>query len=353
MSESSSEKTEQPTPKRLRDAREKGDIPKSNEVVSISVVLGAAMYFLVQGPEIFVNLKGVVSEVIDLSFTRPFNEALELISEKLINSMVSILAPLLMVVIIAAILSQIMQNGVVVAPEAARPKLSNLNPKNWFKKVFSKKNLFELFLNLFKVMVLTLSVYLAMRSSFQDVMRVHMSTIWGLLIVLGELVKTLFIYTLSSFLIIAVADWIFTKTHYTKEHMMTMEEVKREFKEMEGDPIIKSRRRQLMREMAEVNTLDSVRKAKVLIVNPTHYAVAIDYDKEVSPLPYTLAKGEGDLARRMIEVAKEEKIPIMRNAPLARQLYAEANEREHIPSSLLLQVAEVLKVVLELDKKPQ
>lgn len=351
MAESSSQKTEQPTPKKLRDSRNRGDIPKSNEVVSVCVVLGAVLYFFLQGPTIFAYLKNATENAIHIALTKPFDEAFNIISTQLIWTMVTVLSPLLVLVIIFSLLSQIMQNGFLIAPEAAKPKLSNLNPANWFKKVFSKKNLFEFAMNLFKVLILTLSVYFAMRESFLDVMRVADSNIIGFIKVCGALISNLFIYTLASFLVIAVADWLYTKAHYMKEHMMTMEEVKREFKEMEGDPIIKSRRRQLMREMAEVNTLDSVRKAKVLIVNPTHYAVAIDYDKEISPLPYMLAKGEGNLALRMIEVAKEEKIPIMRNPPLARALYADANENEHIPSSLLLQVAEVLKVVMSLDNE--
>lgn len=168
----------------------------------------------------------------------------------------------------------------------------------------------------------------------------------SLVILCGQMTVTLLLYTLTAFIVIALFDWIFTRSRYTKQHMMSMDEVKREYKEQEGDPHIKSKRKQLHREMQNQSKLDRTRKAKVLVVNPTHYAVALDYDKEKCPLPYMLAKGEGDMARRMIEVAKQERIPIMRNAPLARALFAEGNEEEIIPSDMLMQVAEILRIVI-------
>ena len=127
--------------------------------------------------------------------------------------------------------------------------------------------------------------------------------------------------------------------------MMSPDEVKQEYKEMEGDPQIKSKRRQLHQEMANQSTLANTRKAKVLITNPTHYAVAIDYEEGRTKLPVILAKGQGDLARRMIAIAKEEHIPIMRQPPLARALFAEGSEEQYVPSDLLVQVAEVLRFI--------
>lgn len=130
---------------------------------------------------------------------------------------------------------------------------------------------------------------------------------------------------------------------------MSIDEVKREFKDSEGDPQIKGQRKQLHRELMNQNTLANVRKAKVLVVNPTHFAVALDYDEEKTPLPVILAKGEGALALRMIEVAKEEGVPIMRNVPLAQALFRDGTENAYIPKDLIAPVAEVLRWVKSLQ----
>ena len=132
---------------------------------------------------------------------------------------------------------------------------------------------------------------------------------------------------------------------------MSIEEVKQEFKQSEGDPHIKQKRKQLHQEMMNQSTIANTRKAKVLVVNPTHYAVAIGFEPGVDKLPYVLAKGQGEMARRMIETAKEANIPIMRNVPLARALYADSYEGVQVPTDLLVPVAEVLKVVLQMQQQ--
>ena len=132
---------------------------------------------------------------------------------------------------------------------------------------------------------------------------------------------------------------------------MTKDEVKREYKEMEGDPHIKGKRKQLHQEMLAQNTLSNVRKAKVIVTNPTHFAVALDYEKDRTPLPVILAKGEGLMARRMVEIAREEGIPVMQNVPLARSLFAEGTENAYIPKELIGPVAEVLRWVQSLQER--
>ena len=153
------------------------------------------------------------------------------------------------------------------------------------------------------------------------------------------------------FCVIAAVDYLFQKWQYTKNHMMSKDEVKREYKEMEGDPQVKGKRKQLHQEMLSQNALGNVRKAKVLVTNPTHYAVALDYEKDRTPLPVILAKGEGFLAQRMIRVAQEEGIPIMRNVPLARSLFENGTENAYIPKDLIGPVAEVLRWVQSLQRQ--
>lgn len=350
MAESSSEKTEQPTPKRLRDAREKGDIAKSQEVVSVCGVLVLFAYLLAMSPDLFANLMQLVDVTIEKATTLSYEEAKRELLPLFITELIRFIAPLLVCLVFFTLLGFLIQNGFIFAPKAAQPKLENLNPQQWFKKVFSKKNLFELVKNIIKIVLLTLAVFMALKNSLREILAISDFTALNIAKLCGYLVKELFIFTLIAFIVIAVFDFLYSKHSYIKKHMMSRDEVKREFKEQDGDPIIKSKRRQLHQEMINQGKLDQVRKAKVLIVNPTHFAVAIDYDKEKAPLPYMLAKGEGSLALAMIEVAKQENIPIMRNPPLARALYKDGFENEFIPQDLLIQVAEVLKVVMSLEQ---
>ena len=149
---------------------------------------------------------------------------------------------------------------------------------------------------------------------------------------------------------LAALDFFFQKWQFTKNNMMSKDEIKREYKESEGDPLIKSKRKQLHQELINQNSLQKVRKAKVLVVNPTHYAVALDYEKDKTPLPVILAKGQGELALRMMEVARQEGIPIMHNVSLAQSLYAEGTEDSYIPRELIGPVAEVLRWAQSLGK---
>lgn len=165
---------------------------------------------------------------------------------------------------------------------------------------------------------------------------------------LGSVCGDLVLVSAGVFCVIAAADWCFQKWQFNKQHMMSKEEVKREFKESEGDPLIKGKRKQLHQEMIAQNQIANVRKAKVLVTNPTHFAVALDYEKDRTPLPVILAKGQGVLAQRMIETAREEGIPIMRNVPLARSLYEQGTENAYIPQDLIGPVAEVLRWVQSL-----
>ncbi|MBQ9275283.1 MAG: type III secretion system export apparatus subunit SctU [Succinivibrio sp.] len=346
----SGEKTEQPTPKRLRESREKGDVPKSQELPSAVIVLLTVMYFMLASRNIFDELTDFVEVAIKCSLTQPFDEAWRLLSGYAVMLMVRVVLPLIAVVITASLLSNIAQVGILIAFKGAMPKLSNLNPQKWFKQVFSKKNLFDFCKNVAKVTTLSIAALLAVKGHFRELFMLPEGDIGGMWAALGGTMWDLAIFVIVAFSVIALIDFLYTRMKYTKDHMMSPDEVKREFKESEGDPLIKSKRKQLHQEMINQNTLGNTRKAKVLVVNPTHYAVALDYDREREPIPRILAKGEGDLALRMIEVAKQENIPIMRQATLARALYAEGEEGNFIPEDLFAAVAEVLRFVASLEE---
>lgn len=341
----SSEKTEQPTDKRLRDARAKGDIAKSTEVVSAAVVLAVIAYFIAGADGVFAELSAGMSYALEQAPKLPYEEGLRLIGSVIVGMALSIVMPVVAFSLVAALVALLPQTGFLIAPQAAIPKLENLNPAKWFKHVFSKKNLFEFIKNILKVTVLSFAVYVACKNHVREIFMLPQSDIGALWRVTGSLFFDMAVYAVAAFAVLAAIDFVYNKFKYHKDHMMSQQEVKDEFKQSEGDPHIKQKRKQLHQEMANQNTLAKTRKAKVLIVNPTHFAVAVDYDKERTKLPVILAKGQGEMARRMIETAKQEKIPIMRQPALARALFAEGHEDEFVPLDLLIQVAEVLRII--------
>ncbi|MDR1111024.1 MAG: type III secretion system export apparatus subunit SctU [Deltaproteobacteria bacterium] len=337
-----SEKTEQPTPKRLRDAREKGQVAKSQEVPSAAVVLTIVVYFLARGG----SLASILLEMTDKIFSvaaLPYDIALPQALSAVTSAFLRIVAPLVVLVIVVSVMSNLAQVGVMFSFKAAQPKLENLNPAQWFKKTFSKKNLFEFAKNIVKVAVLTVAVKLVLTSHWRELFLISLGDVNMMWRILGSMNSDLLLYASAAFAVLAVFDFIYQKMKYLKDNMMSKDEVKREYKEMEGDPLIKSKRKQLHQEMASQNAMAGVRKAKVLITNPTHVAVALDYEEGKTPLPIIMAKGEGELARRMIEVAKEAGVPIMRQAPLARALFADGEEFSFIPRDLIAPVAEILR----------
>ncbi|MBQ9452170.1 MAG: type III secretion system export apparatus subunit SctU [Desulfovibrio sp.] len=336
------EKTEQPTPKRLRDIRQKGQVAKSQDVPSSLSVLAIALYFMATGPIMLRAMLDMAQAPIQL-MTLPFAEALPRTAAIIWQSSLRLLLPLMGMVLAVVLCANLAQVGVLFAPEAAKPKLENLNPGQWFKKVFSLKNAFELFKNIVKVTVLTTAVYTIFEDYLPELFRIPQSNIGDMWALLGKASLDLILTSACIFCVLAALDYFFQKWQFTKNNMMSKEEVKREYKESEGDPLIKGKRKQLHQELINQNSLQKVRKAKVLVVNPTHYAVALDYEKDKTPLPVILAKGQGELALRMMEVARQEGIPIMHNVPLARSLYAEGTEDAYIPKELIGPVAEVLR----------
>lgn len=345
----SGEKTEQPTAKRLRDAREKGQVAKSQEIPSAAIVLALLLYFVVRAQDVFTRL----SEAANLSFSlinQPWEMGLAILVPAVIDTALDIVLPLVVLVIVVSLAANLAQIGFLFSAKAAMPKLENLDPKKWFKKIFSKKGLFELAKNLLKVTLLGVVVWRVLVNHWADLFRIPSGDIRGLWTVLGGTAWDLTVSAVATFAVLAIFDFFWERYQFMKQNMMSKDEVKREYKEMEGDPHIKSRRKQLHQEMASQNAMGKVRRAKVLVTNPTHYAVALDYEEGRTPLPVVLAKGEGELAKRMIAVAREEGIPILQQAPLARALFEEGTENAYIPKDLIGPVAEVLRWLKTLER---
>jgi type III secretion protein U len=250
-----------------------------------------------------------------------------------------------------AALANFFQIGALFAFEAIKPDIKKIDPIQGFKKIFSLNNVIELIKSIVKIIFLTILLWLVLKTSMNALFKIPFYGLSGIMVMLPAVMKKVAVYTSMAFVIVAIADHFFQKYQHIKKLKMTKDEVKREYKEMEGDPVIKGKRKQLHRELAMNDAVERARKATVIVTNPTRIAVALYYKKDETPLPLVLTKGENLLAKRIIEVAKEEGIPVMQNVPLARDLFDHGDIDQYIPSELIEPVAEVLKWVQELTRE--
>lgn len=346
---SAGEKTEEPTDKKLRDLREEGRVCTSQEVPATAVVL-TLFGFIWFG---FSWISGRLTDLFLLATKaagKPFPDAFAEVSAAAGETLATLSLVAVALTGVAGLTGHLAQNGLLFAWKAARPSLDKLNPKQWFSRVFSLRNLVDFLRNILKTVVIVVAFYLAVKNALPLILRLPGHGLNGVNALLREVMRNVAIYSGASFAAIAVGDWLFQRWQYLRENRMSKEEVKTEYKQMEGDPQIKGQRRQLAQEMAMNDAVQGARRADVLITNPTHLAIAIEYKKEKNQLPVILAKGEDFLAARMIKAAEEAGVPIMRNVPLAHDLWETGKEMEYIPSDLIEPVAEVLRWLEELRR---
>lgn len=344
---SAGEKTEDPTDKRLRDLREEGRVCTSQEVPATATVLTLFGF-------IWFGFDWVNSKLTDLFLLaagqagRPFPDALAEVASAAGETLAVVSLACVSLAAVAGLAGHLAQNGLLFAWKAVRPSLDKLNPKQWFSRVFSLRNLIDFLRNIVKVAVIVVAFYLAVKNALPLILRLPGHGLNGVNVLLRAVMRDVAVYSGASFAVIATLDWLFQRWLYLRENRMTKDEVKNEYKQMEGDPQIKGQRRQLAQELAMNDALQGARRADVLITNPTHLAIAIEYKKEKNALPVILAKGEDFMAERMIRAAEEAGVPIMRNVPLAHNLWETGREMEYIPSDLIEPVAEVLRWLEEL-----
>lgn len=339
-----SEKTEQPTARRLDKAREQGQVAKSAEVGSTAGILLISFLFMLRWEANMQELETLFTAALD-TVGRPFGQAAAEMGTSALHALVFICAPLVLGAALAGVVAHVGQVGFLFSMEAAKPNLGKINPSQWVKKVVSKKALMELAKTVAKTLLLAWILERAVLAHLDPLLKAGLRSPQQLLSVFGAILFRVMLWCGLTFLVVAALDFLFQKRMHLKEMMMTKEEVKNEYKEMDGDPHIKSRRRQLHEELANDTTLQETRKASVLVVNPTHIAVALRYEKGVTPLPLITARAEGALAARMRRAAEEAGVPVLENVPLAHDLFRQGRVSAYIPSALVEPVAEVMRWV--------
>jgi type III secretion protein U len=262
--------------------------------------------------------------------------------DAVLSTAISLLLPLIAAVLAAGFISNFFQVGVLFAFESIKPDLKKVSPGQGIKKIISIKNLIEFIKSIVKIAFLGILVTLVIMGGIGTMLLTPMCGMDCVNQAFGSLLKQIAIYTIVAFLIIAFADFVFQRFQYTKSLKMTKDEVKREYKESEGDPIVKGQRKQLAQEFAMSDTRKQVGRASAVVVNPTHLAVAIRYDPETTALPLVVAKGRMLRAQAIRVEAERAGVPIFRNVPLARQLFADVAEGDYVPDELFDVVAEIL-----------
>ena len=246
---------------------------------------------------------------------------------------------------VVTLLVSIVQVGWKVSTKPMKPELSKLNPLNGFKRIFSKDSLFELVKSILKIVIIIYIAYTSIKDNANDLFALYDLGLNQAVALVGTLIINTGIKISIVYLVIGLADFIYQKHRFNEDMKMTKQELKDEYKNTEGNPEIKGRQRQRMREASQRRMMQDVPKADVVITNPTHLAVAIKYDAEVSRAPIVIAKGEDYLAQKIREKAKENHIEIVENKPLARMLYANVDIGAEIPPELYQAVAEILAMV--------
>ncbi|WP_343625814.1 EscU/YscU/HrcU family type III secretion system export apparatus switch protein [Roseateles puraquae] len=349
MAEDSGDKTEQPTPKRLQDARKKGDVAKGRELTSTATLLvwlvAGALCLPLAAERIAALCESLFARVASGWRAEGFGQVAALLGWQSIELALLLVAVLMLPVAVLGMLVEYLQAGPVLAFEKVAPKLENLNPAAGLKRMFSLDNLIELLKGILKTALLLAIGWAVARTLLPDAMRLALSTDrpaqhLGALVWQGT-VKTL-AWTVGVFAGVAFLDFLWTRHRFTKKMRMSLRDIKQEMKESEGDPHLKQQRKQAHAEWSQRNQAAAARGANALIVNPTHVAIAIDFEPGRCPVPTVSAKGEDHVARAMREAAGEAGVPIVRNVPLARELLARCDEGEVVPPELFDVLAEVI-----------
>ncbi|BCS99282.1 flagellar biosynthesis protein FlhB [Desulfoluna limicola] len=347
--DSMQEKTEPATPKKREKAREDGDVARSAEMPSVFVLLGSITVLwmtvgffsgkferLFRGTFWFDAVPELtVKAVVDLCFESGW-------------FFLAVMAPVLLVVVVLGIFSNVVMVGFVIAPKALMPKIDRIDPIKGFQNKFSLQAVGELVKSLLKLTIIIYVAWKVIEGELGLIPTLYDESALRIYLYMGRVAIKIFLVSTLPMVAVAIADFIFQKWRFEEKLKMTRQEVKEEHKEMEGDPQVKSRIRNLQMEASRKRMMHEVPNADVVVTNPVHLAVAISYKPGEMPAPKVVAKGAGKIAERIREIARENGVPLVENRPLARNLYKTVEVGREIPDDLFQAVAELLAYVYRL-----
>ncbi len=336
------DRTEKPTPKRLRDARRDGDVAKSKELTSTVLVLCWLLLAWLTGPLISRQLEGLFQLSLD-AVPRVGSEPMPPMWTEAFKTLLVICVPLGLVAAAVGLLTEFLQVGALFAPKRIAPKAERLNLAQGLKRMFSADNFVEVLKSVLKTAAL-IGIFIAvMLRSLPEILRLARGSTRDMAAAHWHSLFWLGIWTVCVFLFVSVLDALYQRYAFIKRLRMSRREIRQEMKDTEGDPLVKGRRRQLHQEWAQQNMLEAVRKSNAVVVNPEHIAVAILYEPGTTDLPVVSAKGEDYEAQLIREAAEQAGVPIMRNVELARGLHENVGIDEYISPDFFQAVAELLR----------
>ncbi|WP_170007399.1 flagellar biosynthesis protein FlhB [Bacillus fonticola] len=346
------EKTEKATPKKRQDTRKKGQVAKSQDVNTAIIMLFVFLSFLFLGGFLLDRSLAVFTTVFgeymlwELTEASAFTLFLEFLQQ-----FAWMIVPVMLVAFVAAVIGNYIQVGVLFAPESIKMKLEKLDPIKGAKRIFSWRALVELAKSFLKITLIGVVTFAVLWLQIDEVLQLSLTS-------LGDIVSTLGLLTLQMglagsvvLIVLAVFDYLYQRFDHEKNIRMSKQDLKDEYKNTEGDPLIKSRIKQRQREMATRRMMQEVPDADVVITNPTHFAIVLKYDEEKSDAPYVVAKGADFLAQKIKRIASENKIEMVENRPLARSLYESTEIGQPIPEEFFKAVAEILAYVYQTNNK--
>lgn len=343
------EKTEQASPKRLEKAREEGDVPRSRELATVSVLLAAGLGMFALQNHLGDALKTSLSSGLSLERSAAFDPSflLTTISDSILALLIAF-APFALLLIVVAIGSPVLIGGWIFSGKAFTPNFNRLNPMRGISNMLSKNAGVELIKSILKALLVGAVAYIVISRDMEPILALSSQPIKASIADVGNLMLMGFLSVVGALVLIAAIDVPYQLYHYAHKLKMTKEEVRQEAKESEGNPEIKARVRQQQREMAKRRMMSEIPKADVVITNPTHYAVAIKYKEDGMHAPVVVAKGADAIALKIREIAKENNVLTMESPKLARALYAHTELGDEIPEALYSAVAEVLAYVFQM-----
>jgi len=346
------EKTEKATPKKRRDAKKKGQVAKSREVASVAVLMAGLSTLSLFGSMIYGHIRCIMHRGFSMIATPTLGIADLLdLGHWLVQHFIVMVAPVMIAVVAIGVLSNVLQTGTVASWEPIRPKLSHLDPIKGTGRLFSKQSVMELFKSLAKLSIVSGIAYWTVKGEIKHFLSLSGMDVSGIAVYILKVAFKIYIRVSVVMIFLAVIDYAFQKWQFEQQMKMTKQEVKEEFKQTEGDPLTRSRIKRIQFEMAKRRMMQEVPKADVVVTNPVHLALAIRYDSAAMNAPEVVAKGAGEVAQKIKEIAAKHRVPIVENKELARHLYRMVEIGSEIPSALYQAVAEVLAYVYRLKGK--
>ncbi|MDQ0159078.1 flagellar biosynthesis protein FlhB [Alkalibacillus salilacus] len=346
------EKTEQATPKKRQDSRKKGQVAKSQDITT-AILLFAVFVFMVTFGS---TLGDTLSSVFVFTFTELIHyevtpENVESALFQVSVEAVKVVLPIMAVAIVAALVANYLQIGFLLTGEPLKFDLNKVNPINGIKRIFSARAIVEFLKSMLKVSSIAIVCFAILWVNRSDLMTLSQKSISNAIAFFGQLTLIMGVAATLMLLIIAVIDYIYQRYDHEKNIRMSKQDIKDENKNMEGDPLIKSRMKERQRSMAQQRMMSEVPEADVVITNPTHYSIALKYDEERAEAPFVIAKGVDYVALKIREVAEANGVVRIENRQLARGLYHSVEIDETIPEDFFQQVAEVLAYVYKMEKQ--